>query len=97
MIVCFSNANIAFRKVWGIAKMEKTEFNFWQNHSNNYLEMAFRTDHTGIVENPEGHGKQTQRLEKNIQIRCAVKNLAVLRNRYHHATMNVLPHKKMKC
>jgi len=39
--------------------MEKTEFNFWQDHSDNYLEMAFRTDHTGIDERSDGRGRKT--------------------------------------
>jgi nitrogen fixation NifU-like protein len=39
--------------------MEKTEFNFWQNHSLNYLEMAFRSDRNEVIDNPDGHGKKT--------------------------------------
>jgi nitrogen fixation protein NifU and related proteins len=39
--------------------MEKAAFNFWQDHSDNYLEMAFRTDHTGIDERSDGHGRKT--------------------------------------
>ena len=39
--------------------MDKNEFNFWQDHSSNYLEMAFRTDHTGIVERSDGRGRKT--------------------------------------
>jgi len=43
--------------------MEKTEnskkFDFWQNHSEHYLEMALRTDKHEIKENPDGYGKRT--------------------------------------
>lgn len=33
--------------------------NFWQDHSERFLEMAFRTDRMEILENPDGHGKKT--------------------------------------
>ena len=33
--------------------------NFWQNHSLEYLEMAFTTDYQERVEHPDGHGKRT--------------------------------------
>ena len=34
---------------------EKT-FNFWRDHSRNYLEMAFRADRHESLENPDGYG-----------------------------------------
>lgn len=42
-------------------QMEMTDkpFDFWQDHSERYLEMAFRTDHRGRMEHPDGHGKHT--------------------------------------
>lgn len=33
--------------------------NFWQDHSLEYLEMAFTTDYQERVEHPDGHGKRT--------------------------------------
>lgn len=33
--------------------------NFWQDHSERFLEMALRTDRMEILENPDGHGKKT--------------------------------------
>ena len=39
--------------------MEKSEFDFWQDHSLHYLEMAFRTDKRDIIKNPDGYGKRT--------------------------------------
>jgi nitrogen fixation NifU-like protein len=39
--------------------MEKKGFDFWNDHSPKYLEMAFRTDKCEIVENPDGYGKNT--------------------------------------
>ena len=35
------------------------EINFWQDHSVKYLEMAFRSDKRGRMENPDGYGKKT--------------------------------------
>jgi nitrogen fixation NifU-like protein len=39
-------------------KMKEGEFSFWQDHSLNFLEMAFRTDRLGRIENPDGCGKR---------------------------------------
>jgi nitrogen fixation NifU-like protein len=39
--------------------MEKKEFNFWQDHSLRYLEMAFDTDRREVPANPDGYGKRT--------------------------------------
>lgn len=33
--------------------------NFWQDHSLEYLEMAFMQDHMERIENPDGYGKRT--------------------------------------
>lgn len=38
---------------------QKTIKNFWQDHSLEYLEMAFKTDFQERVEHPDGHGKKT--------------------------------------
>ena len=32
---------------------------FWNKHSEHYLEMAFRTDRCEIITNPDGYGKNT--------------------------------------
>jgi len=34
------------------------EFSFWQDHSLNFLEMAFRTDRRGRIEKSDGYGKR---------------------------------------
>ena len=39
--------------------MSKKEFDFWQDHSLHYLEMAFRTDRREIPENSDAYGKKT--------------------------------------
>ncbi len=54
--------------------MENTEFNFWQDHSSNYLEMAFRTDHTGIVEKSDGHGRKTGECGDTVEMFLSIEN-----------------------
>jgi nitrogen fixation NifU-like protein len=39
--------------------MEKKTFDFWQEHSVNYLEMAFRYDKRERISNPDGYGKRS--------------------------------------
>ncbi len=39
--------------------MDNKSFDFWQDHSLNYLEMAFRSDRREIINNPDGYGKRT--------------------------------------
>ena len=38
---------------------KEREFSFWQDHSLNYLEMAFRQDRRGRIEHPDARGKRT--------------------------------------
>jgi nitrogen fixation NifU-like protein len=54
--------------------MEKTEFNFWQDHSSNYLEMVFRTDHTGVVERSDGHGRKTGECGDTVEMFLSIEN-----------------------
>ena len=39
--------------------MSEPEFNFFQDHSRNYLEMALKTDKQELMESPDGYGKRT--------------------------------------
>ena len=39
--------------------MEQRKFDFWQEHSLHYLEMAFRTDRREVIKQPDGYGKRT--------------------------------------
>ncbi|MCK5486032.1 MAG: iron-sulfur cluster assembly scaffold protein, partial [Desulfobacterales bacterium] len=39
--------------------MRQEKFDFWQDHSLRYLEMAFRTDRQETIERPDGYGKRT--------------------------------------
>lgn len=39
--------------------MNEKNFNFWQDHSDNYLTMAFSTDRQGTLDAPDGYGRHT--------------------------------------
>jgi len=39
--------------------MSDKPFDFWQDHSVHYLEMAFRTDRHEVIEHPDGYGQKT--------------------------------------
>ena len=39
--------------------MGSNQFEFWQDHSDHYLEMALRSDRRERVEHPDGYGKRT--------------------------------------
>ena len=39
--------------------LREEDFNFWQDHSDHFLEMAFRTDKCEIASHPDGYGKNT--------------------------------------
>ncbi len=54
--------------------MDKKEFNFWQDHSLNYLEMALATDKREVVQNFDGYGKRTGECGDTIEIFLIVKN-----------------------
>jgi nitrogen fixation NifU-like protein len=42
-----------------MADDDTDRFDFWQDHSLRFLEMAFRTDKQGRLARPDGHGKKT--------------------------------------
>ena len=39
--------------------MGDNQFDFWQDHSDHYLEMALRSDRRERVQHPDGYGKRT--------------------------------------
>ena len=39
--------------------IEDAKLSFWQDHSDHFLEMAFRTDKCEIASHPDGYGKNT--------------------------------------
>ncbi len=54
--------------------MEPGKFNFWQDHSLHYLEMAFRTDRREIVKHPDGYGKRTGDCGDTVEIYLSIRN-----------------------
>lgn len=55
--------------------MEKDKkFDFWQDHSLEYLEMAFKKDFQERVENPDGYGKRTGQCGDTIEFFLMQKN-----------------------
>ncbi len=54
--------------------MEPGKFNFWQDHSLHYLEMAFRTDRREIVKHPDGYGKRTGDCGDTVEIYLSICN-----------------------
>jgi len=54
--------------------MVDPSFDFWQDHSRNYLEMAFRTDRHETVADPDGYGKKTGDCGDTVEMFIRVRN-----------------------
>lgn len=54
--------------------MNKTITDFWQDHSKQYLEMAFSVDRREVVTNPDGYGKKTGDCGDTVEFFLSVKN-----------------------
>jgi nitrogen fixation NifU-like protein len=54
--------------------MESRKFNFWQDHSLHYLEMAFRTDRREIAKHSDGYGKRTGDCGDTVEIYLSILN-----------------------
>jgi len=57
--------------------MTENPFDFWQDHSIHYLEMAFRSDRQGTIEHPDGYGKRTGECGDTVEIYLAVHDRCV--------------------
>jgi nitrogen fixation NifU-like protein len=53
--------------------MEPINFNYWQDHSDHYLEMAHRTDRCERIERPDGYGKRTGDCGDTVEIYLSIK------------------------
>ena len=53
--------------------MTAKEFDFWQDHSLHYLEMAFRHDRRERLQNPDGYGKRTGECGDTVEIFLSIK------------------------
>ncbi|MDM8523582.1 iron-sulfur cluster assembly scaffold protein [Desulfococcaceae bacterium HSG8] len=54
--------------------MEKEDFDFLQEHSLKFLEMAFRTDRHERMAHPDGYGKKTGVCGDTVEIFLSVRN-----------------------
>jgi nitrogen fixation NifU-like protein len=54
--------------------MGKKPFDFWQDHSINYLEMAFRYDKRQRIVNPDGYGKRIGDCGDTVEMFLFVRN-----------------------
>ena len=54
--------------------METKQFNFWQDHSMHYLEMAYRHDRREKIENPDGYGKRTGQCGDTVEIYLTIRD-----------------------
>jgi len=57
-----------------IFQTNRKKFNFWQNHSLHYLEMAFRSDKREVINHPDGYGKRTGQCGDTVEIFLTVRN-----------------------
>jgi nitrogen fixation NifU-like protein len=53
--------------------MNVNKFDFWQDNSINYLEMAFRHERRERVHNPDGYGKRTGECGDTVEMFLGVK------------------------
>ena len=54
--------------------MDKRKFDFWHDHSLNYLQMAFGCDRRDRLQNPDGYGRRTGECGDTIDMFLCVKN-----------------------
>jgi nitrogen fixation NifU-like protein len=54
--------------------MKQKKFNFWQAHSLQYLEMAFRSDRRGTIAHPDGYGKRTGDCADTVEMYLSIRN-----------------------
>jgi nitrogen fixation NifU-like protein len=54
--------------------MNEEKFDFWQAHSMQYLEMAFRSDRRGTIAHPDGYGKRTGDCADTVEMYLSIRN-----------------------
>jgi len=55
-------------------KMEKKQFNFWRDHSANYLKMAFYTNRLERIKNPGAYGKNTGKCGDTVEMCLSIRS-----------------------
>lgn len=58
--------------------MEEKRFDFWQDHSQQFLEMAFMTERREVVERPDGYGKNSSDCGDTVEIYIMVRNGVII-------------------
>ncbi len=64
--------------------MKKETFDFWQDHSDRFLEMAFSMERCERLTNPDGYGKNTGDCGDTVEFFLTVKD-----NRILHASFDI--------
>ena len=54
--------------------MKPNKFDFWQDHSLRYLEMAFRTDRREAISHPDGYGKRTGECGDTVEMYLTIRS-----------------------
>ena len=54
--------------------MDPEKFDFWQDHSLRFLQMAFRTDRREVIKQPDGFGKRTGDCGDTVEMYLCVQN-----------------------
>ena len=63
--------------------MTQQNFDFWQDHSLRYLEMAFSRDYDEIVPNPDGYAKKTGDCGDTVEFFITVDHDTIKRITHH--------------
>ena len=62
--------------------MTERKFDFWHDHSLNYLQMAFGYNRHAILQNPDGYGRRTGEWGDTIDMFLGVKNARIQKVSY---------------
>lgn len=54
--------------------MDEKPFDFWQDHSSEFLTMAFSTNHRERISNPDGRGKKTGDCHDTVEMFVVVRS-----------------------
>jgi nitrogen fixation NifU-like protein len=57
--------------------MGKKTFDFWQDHSNNYLKMAFDHNRRERIKIPDGYGKRTGQCGDTVEMFLSISNARI--------------------
>ena len=79
--------------------MEERKFDFWHDHSLNYLQMAFDYDRNERLRNPDGFGRRTGECGDTVEMYLRIKNRRIQSVSYTangcintHACANTVSH-----